>query len=207
VKRQRGFFPALGLSAHAVKWLVVLALLAAIAWAVAHAVDTVADWVEKRNADLVESGRKAERTVWQERDNKALRTLQAELKTLRDEKEQAEREHATEVARLDKEKTDAIRQIDARKDQFVADVAAGRIRLFDPGRVQAGSCPGRGGEGGAATADAAGRVGDGTGGGELSPAFAGKLVAEANRADKVVEKVLYLQGYITRTLKACNPDP
>lgn len=199
MKRQRGFvlppFMATGFAKLVLVLLIVVAITALLT--------TVHGWWTDFTDGLVERGRDEIRLQVAQDRNKRLVAAQAEITRLNDAVRALERDNAAAITRLDKEKTDEIAKIEARKERFVADVAAGRIRLYDPGRTSGAGCPGGGGSS-APTAVAATGVGDGAGGGELSPALAGFLGGEAARADKVVVKLTTCQGIVTEYLRTCS---
>jgi hypothetical protein len=124
------------------------------------------------------------------RDNKALAEAAAKIKQLEEERAAREKQHAAEVAKIDAEGQRRVKDAQATKDRFIADVRAGRIVLRDPGAHNA--CPDGGGGGAGAPAPGAG-VGDGAGAGQLSGAAVEFLLGEAARADQVVERLTACQ--------------
>lgn len=139
-----------------------------------------------------------------QRDNKQLTEAQGTILRLQKEKADLEAQHAAAVVAADEEATRRVADVERRKDAFVSDVVAGRIRLFDPGKGKAdASCPGGGGGTGPTTVAGAG-VDHGAGGTELSPELAKFLGEEASRADKVVVKLTACQAILRADRKAVN---
>lgn len=160
--------------------------------------------IEAGKKEAYAAGHKAALLEVAQRDNKQLVGAQAEIRRLTIAVRDLEAAHQERIAAMDEEATRRVADAEKRKDGFIRDVVTGRIRLFDPGRRRA-DCP-RPSGGGAAEGEAvaAGSVGNGAGGTELSAEFAGQLTSEAGRADKLVEKVTYLQNYAREALRVCN---
>lgn len=152
-----------------------------------------------------DAGRRAALLEVAQRDNEQLLEAQAEFARLTAAADALERGHEEEMAALDLDLTRRLRDVEARKDRFVGDVVAGRIRLYDPGRA-ADSCGAGRGDGTEATATAGPRLDHGAGGAELSPALGSFLGSEAARADKVVLKLTACQGTVRSYLTTCNAD-
>lgn len=172
-----------------VELVVVLVVLAALA---------VAAWRLEVHGETVGYDRAAKEIAV--RDNEQLRRVQGELEALRKDAAVRHRQHELEVAAIDTEGQRKIREIEHGKDQFVSDIVAGRIRLFDPNASAA--CRG---EPAAGTAAAATGVDHGAGGGGLSEQATLFLLGEAARADKVVVKLTACQRELLADRKACNP--
>lgn len=187
MKRNRGFSVV-----HLAMGLVALGLIAAIVLAVRGYLDNVRD-------EAYKAGRASALLEVAQRDNKALAEATRAIVALHKEKERLEAAHAAQVAKADADGRREIANVEARKERFIADVTAGRIRLFDPGRRADAACPG-GGDGAAPTAVAAAGVGDGARAGELSGQTAQFLLGEAARADAVVVKLTAAQ----KLIQACH---
>jgi hypothetical protein len=140
------------------------------------------------------------------RDNKQISEALAEIKRLRATVAAQEAEHQQRMTELDQKATRELSNERKRRDDFIGDVAAGRIRLFDPAARRADAkCPGSGVEA-ESTDVATGRVGNGARGAELSGALASFLGSEANRADQVVHKVVYLQGVVRECMRVSSVE-
>src|SRR5690606_27603428 len=107
--------------------LLLALLLAAFAW-----------YVGKVRAEAYEAGEVAERGRWQARESEELRKANAALAAARARIAEVERNAAEAIAAEEKRRLKEVADAEARKERFVSDVVAGRIRLFDPCRAAAG---------------------------------------------------------------------
>ena len=187
--RQRGFAIPPQLIVAGLAVLLVAALIGVAAW-----------YVEGQKRQAYSAGQQAERAAWQSLESAKLLAANKRIRALEAERAAREAAHADALAAIDREKSKEVANVEARKERFVSDVVAGRIRLFDPG---ARSCPRGGGDEGAAPRAGAG-VGDGEGGGELSGPLAQFLIGEAARADKVVVRLSACQRILEEDRKVCR---
>lgn len=137
------------------------------------------------------AGHVAERTTWQTRENDQLRTANALIKTLEEGARHTEQANAKALAAIS---TDYQGRLSNATKQIAADRAAvrnGTLRLRDPGT--SGICANTSNVPGLA-ASTSGRV-DYQGGG-LSTDLAEFLVAEATRADSVVDQLIACQQVV-----------
>jgi hypothetical protein len=167
-------------------------------------------WVKSEYDQAITAAKESERakTLLEtaRRDNEQLAQARAEIDRLRAKVVVQEAEHQQRMVEMDQKATRELANERKRRDDFIGDVAAGRIRLFDPAARRADAeCP-SGGVETEAKDIATGRVGNGARGAELSGALASFLGSEANRADQVVHKVAYLQGVIREYMKVCNVE-
>jgi hypothetical protein len=180
---------------------VKLGLILAIVLAVGAGVYWTNNQIEHGKKVAYNAGRDEALLNVARRDNKQLVDAQNEIKRLRAQAAAQEAEHQQRMVELDQKATRELSNERKRRDDFIGDVAAGRIRLFDPAARRADTgCPGGGVET-EATDVATGRVGNGARGAELSGALASFLGSEANRADQVVHKVVYLQGVVRECMR------
>lgn len=138
-----------------------------------------------------DSGRVAERTAWQTRENDELRTTNAKIKALEESARNAEQANAMALAAIS---TDYERKLsDANKQRTVdaAAVRSGSLRLRDPGSLGLRAC-------GSLSAEASAGAGKRDGGapGELSGLLAEFLISEANRADEVAIQLRACQAVV-----------
>ena len=125
-----------------------------------------------------------------QRDKKELEQAQVEIAGLTLERDTQAALHATEQARLKRERDKEIANAKAENDRMRAGLASGSIVLRDPGRAGEGSPwrlnpdgnSGRGQAGGATTIASGSGQAPGT---ELSRSLSENLWAEAERADEV----------------------
>lgn len=125
------------------------------------------------------------------RDNTALIKARAEVAKLHADVRALEDQHAIEVAAIDTQGQEELRRVQAAKEKFVGDVAAGRIRLFDPHA----RCPDNRGDPASEMARNPG-VDHAAGGAELSKEAAGFLSNEASHADAVVVRLTACQAIL-----------
>lgn len=184
-----------------------IALAVAAVIVLAAAVVALNVYLDRRDARNVAAGRAAALLEVARRDNEQLARAQAEIDRLTAERELVERSHAAQLAKLDQQWTRRVADVEARKERFVGDVVAGRIRLFDHGRKPDDCGAGRARDQ-AGKADAAASVGDAAGGSELSGPLAQFLGSEASRADAIVLRLTAAQDLLREYLRVCNAsDP
>jgi hypothetical protein len=176
---------------------VIAALLAAAALvlAIAKLVSYVGDWIETRDAALVQYGVEKCQSSYKTRDNEQLRRVIAEKEKLVAEKAEREARVARDVNKLEAEYVRRLNEKTRDFDSFVADLNAGRIVYRDPGKAGPEPDIDRDGAKGSVAADTGGGAGQG-GRGVLSREAAVFLRSEAERADKVVEKLNLCRGVL-----------
>lgn len=172
-----------------------LLALAGLVWAV----KSYIDGVDRKG---YERGRKEVLLEVASRDNAALVAAQKHVESLRVLVRTKEAQHADAIAMLDMQKTKEVANVEARKERFVADVVAGRIRLFDHGGRHA-TCPDGAGSA-TASARAGASVGDAARGCELSREFGAFLGREAGRADRAVKQLQACQQIVEEDRKVCR---
>lgn len=146
------------------------------------------------------AGELAERAKWQKRENEELRTMQDALEKERARRAQAELEAMDDLLAIDEHYQKEAARVQAERDRFMDDLAAGRVRFFDPGRPAGEQACSRAP---AEASTAAGR-GDGEARAELSAEASRFLHGEAGRADRVVEQLTAAQGVIETYRKTCR---
>lgn len=185
--RQRGIVsPELAIAGGLLVFLIVT--LSAAFW-----------YVGKERKEAFAAGEVSERTKWQARDNAAIREANAKLVASQKRVAALEHQAAEDLAKLEEEKDLEVARVQAAKDQFVSDVVAGRVRLFDPFRAAAGqrACADSNGP---ATAGAAQRDEEA----DLRRAYAERVarsIAIAAEADALITEA---QGVIASDRRACN---
>ena len=145
-----------------------------------------------------EAGHVAERTAWQERENKELVAANAEILRLHDDVVEQEKRHlvALDVIAIDHQKE--IAKNENQKQRDVADARSGALGL----RFHA-TCPrtdtGQGSEAGTATS-----IGDGRTEVELSPETVDALYQIVNDADRNTDQLREAQAVIREDRRLCG---
>lgn len=129
--------------------------------------------------------------AWQKREAQITAESAAKIEASMQRALTAERKSATDLAAVSAEFQKQLQEVDREKDRVIAGVRAGNIKLSIPAR-----CAGGGSNVPAAGAPASGR--DGETRAELSAAAADFLVAEASRADAVVQQLAACQAVVAR---------
>lgn len=144
-------------------------------------------------------GIQAERSDWQARENKELRTANAKILALETAARNAEHDHAQDLAAIS---TDYERKLKDANDQRSRDVSAARsgaIRLRDPNPPGFRAC----GSVAASTGSSPGGRDDSPPG-ELSGTSAEFLLGFANDADDVARQLDSCQQVITADRRLCG---
>lgn len=190
MRRDRGFtMVQLGLA---------LAIIVALG-VIGYLVKSYLDGVDKKAFDR---GVAEERAKWQGRESEELARANLAIGFLNEQYRKREAAFALEINGLAAKHEEERRNAKIRHDRDVAAVRDG-FRLRDPGAATACESPG-----GGATAPAVATTGqpDAARGGELSAEASGFLLAEANRADAVVEKLHEVQNLAMAYWKSCGAE-
>ena len=169
--------------------LLLVGILAAGAW-----------YVGAQRAQAKQEGITEERGRWQARESAELAAANAEILRLQADVTRREQAGAAAIASLAATHQEELNRVQADRDRFLDDLAAGRVRFYVPGAAAskaACSSPGP------ATPAAAGR-GDGEEDPGLPPAVAAFLHGEATRADEIVAQLALAQGVIEEDRRICR---
>lgn len=138
---------------------------------------------------VYQSGARAERVIWQAKENKDLAEAGRKYAELQTKYRKMERQSALDQAAIAENYRKEVKENDRKKNAVIADLRRRSIVLRDPGGTQ--SC-----RSGAAETGAAAPGSNGKAGGELSGELAEFLVSEASRADEVVKQLTTCQKVV-----------
>ncbi|MCC6475139.1 MAG: lysis protein [Burkholderiales bacterium] len=133
-----------------------------------------------------------------QRDNEALRASIAAHAAAQARVRDLEAQSVRSVAQAGGELAQRMEVVRVENALLRADLAAGRVRLVDPGRAAEGD------RGAAAEACTATGGGDGAGAGGFSASAAGFLLGEAERADRIAARLAAAQAVILSDREVCR---
>lgn len=158
-------------------------------------------YVDRERKAAFAAGETAERARWQARENEEVRMANAAWRAAQAHASQLEQQAALDLVALEEEKDKEVADAKEAADRFVADVHAGRVRLFDPfqGRdtpcQQAGGDAAREAPAGAAERDAQT---------DLRRAYAERVARSIQLADEADSLIREAQGVIEVDRRTCK---
>ncbi len=143
------------------------------------------------------AGVNTERLAWTQRDYKALASANLLIKKLQDDADRKDSKHENDLALVSKNYQEKLKNEEANKSKFIADVRNGSIVLRQPmSKVSSGNTSSK-------TEPSAGGC-DGQAGAELQANVSEFLYSEADRANKVVEQLTACQQIVIKDREQCG---
>jgi len=180
------------------KWVALAIALIAIVLA-------IYAYGEKQHARGLDAGKQAKTVEWQTRENKELNAANAEIARLTT---QAREDEALSQQRINKI-VDYMQELrtneQAKSDVVIRDLAAGNAKLqFALKKRATATTASQAGTSGTSQAGASPSSGDEETTGELPPAIAADLYAEADRADEIAEQLDACQQVVIEDRRVCG---